>query len=109
MNGTGLHFDILIVFFVYGAAFFAMGLAMALESGRSSFLANANLLRPLAAFGILHGLHEWLEIYLLQIVWLGSKLPDWISWCRLGLLAISFIVLIIYGVGAFRPRPTARA
>ena len=58
MNGTGLHFDILIVFFVYGAAFFAMGLAMALESGRSSFLANANLLRPLAAFGILHGLHE---------------------------------------------------
>jgi len=102
MYDTGLHFGILIVFFVYGAAFFTMGLALALETSRSPLLANVNLLRTLAAFGILHGLHEWLEIYLLQIVWLGSKLPDWISWFRVGLLAISFIVLIIYGVQAFR-------
>ncbi|MDP3184883.1 MAG: sensor histidine kinase, partial [Anaerolineales bacterium] len=29
-------------------------------------------------------------------------LPDWVSWSRLGLLAISFIVLIHYGVRAFR-------
>ena len=102
MYDTGLHFEILIVFFVYGAAFFTMGLAMTLEAGRSPSLANANLLRPLAAFGILHGLHEWFEIFLLQIVWLGAEFPDWISWLRLGLLAISFTVLIQYGVQAFR-------
>jgi len=102
MYDTVLHFEILIVFFVYGAAFFAMGLAMALETSRFPSLANTNLLRPLAAFGILHGLHEWLEIYLLQIVWLGSKLPEWISWFRVGLLALSFVLLIIYGFRAFR-------
>ncbi len=102
MSDTGLHFDILIVFFIYGAAFFTMGLAMALETSRSPSLAAANLLRPLAAFGLLHGLHEWLEIFLLQFVWLGVKLPDWLSWARLGLLAISFAVLIHYGVQAFR-------
>ncbi|MDP2974735.1 MAG: hypothetical protein Q8N45_00850, partial [Anaerolineales bacterium] len=102
MYETGFHFDILLIFFIYGLAFFAMGLAMALEIGRFPSLVNVNLLVPLAGFGILHGLHEWFEVYLMQIVWLGGVLPDWVSWSRLGLLAISFIVLIHYGVRAFR-------
>jgi len=102
MNDTGLQFDLLIVFFVYGAAFFTMGLALALEASRSPSLAAAELLIPLAAFGILHGLHEWMEIFLLQIIWLGEQLPDWVSWFRLGVLTISFVLLIIYGVQAFR-------
>ncbi|MFH1909328.1 MAG: sensor histidine kinase [Chloroflexota bacterium] len=108
MYETGFHFDILLIFFIYGLAFFAMGLAMALEIGRFPSLVNVNLLVPLAGFGILHGLHEWFEVYLMQIVWLGAEFPEWIAWSRLVLLAISFIVLIIYGVGAFRlPRQKA--
>jgi signal transduction histidine kinase len=102
MYDTGLHFDILLVFFIYGTAFFVMGLAMAIEAGHFPSLASANLLLPLAAFGILHGLHEWLEIFLLQIIWLGSSLPEWIAWFRVGLLALSFLFLIIYGFRAFR-------
>ena len=35
---------------------FAMGIAMWLETGRSPALAEARVLRSLAAFGLLHGL-----------------------------------------------------
>jgi signal transduction histidine kinase len=91
------HF-FLAVFFVYGLAFFTMGLLMALESGRSPVLAEARLLRPLAAFGLLHGLHEWLEIFLLQAEWLGGPLPDGPAWVRVGLLGISFLALALYGI-----------
>lgn len=102
MYETGFHFDILLIFFIYGLAFFAMGLAMALEIGRFPSLVNVNLLVPLAGFGILHGLHEWFEVYLMQIVWLGAEFPEWIAWSRLVLLAISFCMLIVFGMRAFR-------
>lgn len=102
MYETGFHFDILLIFFIYGLAFFAMGLAMALEIGRFPSLVNVNLLVPLAGFGILHGLHEWFEVYLMQIVWLGAEFPEWIAWSRLVLLAISFCMLIVFGTRAFR-------
>ena len=74
-----------------------MGLVMMLEVSRSPTLASAYLLVPLAGFGLLHGIHEWLEIYLLQLVWLGGEIPIWISSFRLILLVISFLLLLIYG------------
>ena len=95
--------DIVIVYFVYGLAFFSMGLAIALEAGRSPLLAEARVLRPLAVFGLLHGTHEWLEIFIIQAEYFGVVIPlPWL-WLRLGLLAISFISLIAYGVQALRP------
>src|SRR4030042_1654056 len=52
------------LFFVYGLAFFAMGLAVALEARRSrSRLALS--LRFLAAFGLLHGAAQWVVMFLL--------------------------------------------
>ena len=56
--------DITLVYFIYGLAFFSMGLAMLLESGRSPLLAEAAVLLPLAVFGFVHGGHEWLEMFL---------------------------------------------
>ena len=95
--------NIVIVFFVYGLAFFSMGLAMALEAGRSPSLAEAQVLRPLAVFGLLHGTHEWLEIFIVQAESFGVDIPlPWL-WLRLGLLVVSFISLIAYGVQALRP------
>ena len=87
-----------LVYFVYGLAFFAMGIAMWLEAGRSPALAEARMLRPLAIFGLLHGTHEWLESYLLQAVFLGVTSPAWLSVVRLALLAASFIFLFLYAV-----------
>lgn len=86
------------VFFIYGLAFFGMGITMALESGRSPALAGARVLRPLAAFGLIHGAHEWMESYLMQAEAFDNPLPDWLPWLRLGFLYASFISLFLYGI-----------
>jgi signal transduction histidine kinase len=91
------------IYFIYGLAFFSMGLAILLEIGRAPLLAEAKVLRPLAVFGLLHGTHEWLEIFLLQLEWLGSALPTFWLWLRLGLLALSFASLAAYGVQVLYP------
>jgi hypothetical protein len=104
---AGYSFDsiLLVVYFAYGLAFFGMGLTLALESGRSPALAEAKLLRPLAAFGMIHGVHEWLDSYLLQPVAQGMQLPAWLLWLRMGLLAASFYCLLAYGVLTLRVHP----
>lgn len=86
-----------LIFFIYGLAFFGMGITMALESGRSPALAQARVLRPLAAFGLIHGTHEWMESYLLQAEFFGTPLPGWLPWLRLGFLFASFTSLFLYG------------
>src|SRR4030042_177805 len=52
------------LFFVYGLAFFAMGLAVALEARRSRTRLALSL-RFLAAFGLLHGGAQWVVMFLL--------------------------------------------
>jgi len=71
---------------------------MALESGRSPALAGARVMRPLAAFGLIHGTHEWMESYLMQAEAFGTPLPGWLPWLRLGFLFASFIPLFLYGL-----------
>ena len=93
-----MHWDIVLIFFIYGLAFFSMGIALSLESMRSPRLAERRVLRPLAIFGLLHGMHEWIEILLLQGVWLGVPFPEQINWLRYALLVISFIPLIYFGL-----------
>jgi signal transduction histidine kinase len=93
-----LNFGLLLIYFVYGLGFFTMGLAITLEVGRtSSALVSSKLLISLAGFGLLHGTHEWLEIFLLQLIWMGFKLPLWISIFRLTLLGASFLLLVYFG------------
>ncbi len=55
--------NIVYVYFFHGLAFFSLGLVVLLESGRASEFRFARALRPLAAFGILHGAHEWFEMF----------------------------------------------
>ncbi len=98
MYELGLHLDILLIYFFYGLGFFAMGLVMLLELNRAPALASANLLIPLAGFGLLHGIHEWMEIYLLQLVWLGFDIPELLTKIRLVLLAVSFLLLVLFGI-----------
>ena len=93
-----MHWDIVLIFFIYGLAFFSMGIALSLESMRAPRLAERRVLRPLAIFGLLHGMHEWIEILLLQGVWLGVPFPEQINWLRYALLVISFIPLIYFGL-----------
>lgn len=93
---------LLLIFFIYGLAFFSMGLAMALEIGRSPALAEARLLRPLAVFGFLHGINEWLEFFVGQAAWAGIGVLQEIGGLRPAILSGSFIALLWYGMLAFR-------
>ncbi len=95
-QGPGVSQVLLVTYFFYGLAFFAMGLAMLLETGRSPALAEARSLRLLAAFGLLHGTHEWLESYLILAQDAGTTLPTWLAWLRLVLLISSFLALFGY-------------
>ncbi|MBT3315630.1 MAG: hypothetical protein HN390_13560 [Anaerolineae bacterium] len=89
-----------IIYFIYGLAFFVMGIALILETSRSPSLTEARLLWPLAVFGVLHGLHEWFEFFLQQASWMDAEISDNIVWIRMLLLAISFLSLAFYGIQA---------
>lgn len=94
---------LLVVYFIYGLAFFSMGIVLWLEVGRTlSTTAQIRLMRPLAIFGLLHGLHEWMEIFILVIQRFGGELSLAVLWVRIALLAFSFVALWIYGFEAFR-------
>lgn len=93
-----MQWDIVLIFFVYGLAFFSMGIALSLETTRAPRLAERRVLRPLAVFGLLHGMHEWIEILLLQGVWLGVPFPGYLDWMRYALLVFSFVPLVYFGL-----------
>ncbi|MDR7418725.1 MAG: GAF domain-containing sensor histidine kinase [Armatimonadota bacterium] len=93
------------VFFVYGLAFFAMGLAIALESRRPSDLRLSRPLRYLAAFGLLHSAVEWLDMWLIGPGAAGASAPT-LRVLRIGLFAVSTVALAQFGadlIAAVRP------
>lgn len=95
---------IVLIFFLYGLAFFSMGLAVWLESGRASQLEFARALRPLAGFGIAHGAHEWLEMFQ-KMAERGANgyLPAlWFEAVRVLLLVSSFWLLASFGACLLR-------
>ena len=100
MNAPSTGIDpIIIVFFVYGLAFYTMGLALALEiGGRIGDLEVHRAMKALALFGILHGLHEWYEMFLkieAQVYRLAPSRA--VEVLRVVLLAVSFAALCVSG------------
>lgn len=90
------------IYFIYGLTFFSMGLAILLEVSRGPDSHLRNALRPLAAFGLLHGLHEWLEMFG-EVGRLPLQGADPLAWpaIRLALLAFSFLSLSAFGAALF--------
>lgn len=85
------------IYFIYGLAFFSMGLLVAIEGGRASDVRLRRALPPLAGFGLVHAAHEWIGMYLL----LNRPLTDTeiyiILAIQLATLAFSFISLAAFG------------
>jgi signal transduction histidine kinase len=85
------------IYFIYGLAFFSMGLLVAIEGGRASDVRLRRALPPLAGFGLVHAAHEWIGMYLL----LNRPLTDTeiyiILAIQLATLAFSFISLSAFG------------
>ncbi len=87
-----------LIFFFYGLAFFCMGLAILLERGHGSNARLRTALLPLAAFGLIHGSHEWLEMFD-RLGILPWAVPGHNAWelVRIVLLATSFLALSMFG------------
>lgn len=93
-----------IIYFVYGLAFFVMGLVVALQSRQSSRLELARSLNWLAGFGILHGLNEWGDLFIpIQSTYLPVPAVNLLFVLQLVLLALSFTSLFAFGVSLLKP------
>jgi signal transduction histidine kinase len=102
--------NIVAVYFFYGLAFFSMGLGLALANRETSTFRFAQAIVPLAAFSILHGIHEWVEMFQR----LSSQVSEYSAppaheIARVILLALSFLMLlgfglVLLGTGSFRWR-----
>jgi signal transduction histidine kinase len=94
-----------LVLFVYGQVFFVLGLAIALQSRRHSRLQLARSLSWLAAFGIVHGLHEWGGIFIpIQAAYVQPPFLALLQVLHVVLLALSFGFLFQFGVELLRDR-----
>lgn len=92
--------NIITVYFIYGLSFFSMGLAVWLEAGHNSESEFARALKPLIWFGLVHGFHEWFEMFLLIQVQINRDPGNSavIDYLRLVMLAVSFFFLVAFGI-----------
>lgn len=97
----------IIVYSVYGQVFFTMGVILAIQSLRHSRLRLAQALPWLALFGILHGLHEWGDVFIpIQATYLPAFLVKLLHIAQVFLLALSFLCLFQFGVATLSPLPS---
>ncbi len=93
-----------IIFFIYGLVFFVVGLAIALQSRHSSKLELARNLTWLAAFGFLHGFHEWGDLFIpIQAQYLSPAIITVLHYIHLLLLSTSFACLFEFGIALLEP------
>jgi len=100
---------IAFVFLIYGLSFFSMGLIVSLEGGRGSDKRLRHALRPLAVFGLVHGVHEWQEMFSILDLLPGQETFAMV-WeaIRLIALAFSFLSLTAFGASLLSPNDKTR-
>lgn len=99
-----------IVYFIYGEAFFILGLAIALQSRKHSQLRLARHLHWLAIFGIVHGIYEWGAVFIpIQQTYLDPNIVDGLRIGKLALEVISFLALFQFGVAVLTSIASPRA
>lgn len=74
-----------------------MGLAISVEIGRSTKNEFGQALRYLGIFGLVHGLHEWYEMFIIIFPDISVRWSPWITVSRICLLAFSFLMLVAFG------------
>ena len=91
--------NFIYIYYFYGLSFYSMGLALLLETRRNSELPLAKSIHLLSAFGMLHGIHEFLEMFALVDEQLHTMVFDIL---RILLLAVSFLALLVFGLHMLR-------
>lgn len=83
-----------VVFFIYGLAFFLLGFAILIYPSKGSYYDLSKSIKLIAYFGILHGINEWLDLFIL-IDLLSDPFP--LEIIRMATLPVSFTFLIHFG------------
>ncbi len=103
MNGSEFPISFALLYFIYGLAFFSMGLAMVLEIRRVPLLAGPRVLHPFALFFFINGIYGWIEMGILIAGWVGFEFSSQLFLLRICLLLVSFSCLLLFGVRALHP------
>lgn len=83
----------IFVFFVYGLAFFILGLTIFLYPKKGSAFKLASDLWLIAAFGISHGINEWIDMFIL----IQKPMVTSLSAIHMVTLPVSFLFLVQFG------------
>jgi len=86
-----------IVFFIYGLAFVAMGIAIWIQPKKKSRFKLANILWLLVGFGLIHGTNEFLDMWVI----IKSRSPV-LDIVRSFILIVSYLFLFEFGRQFFR-------
>ena len=85
----------ILIWFVYGLAFFTLGLVILVYPKKDSRFDLARSIWMVGVFGLVHGLNEWLDMF----IRIGGPLsPDLLDHVRTLVLPISFFFLVQFGV-----------
>jgi two-component system NtrC family sensor kinase len=92
---------ILLVYLFYGGAFFAIGVSITSRDTSLSKLGIARFLWIFALFAYIHGCHEWYEMFIkINTLYLAPEPTMTTSIVKLGLVLVSFLFLLLFGVCA---------
>jgi len=83
-----------MVFFIYGLGFFILGFAIMLYPKKHSTFALAKHFYLIAGFGLLHGINEWLDMFILIYQFSDTTVLEII---RAATLPTSFLCLVHFG------------
>lgn len=99
-----------VVIFIYGLAFFMLGVVVALRYRRHSQFRLAKRLWLLSTFAIMHGLAEWGLLFIpIQQAFLSEGVRETLWGIQVLLWATSFLFLFVFGMYLIRDRfPVAR-
>ena len=87
------------LYLFYGLAFFTLGISVIAKEKGVSNLKIAKFIWLLGAFGITHGLHEWLELYsILERKATIYYYTEIFLIVRIAVVSISFIFLLLFGI-----------
>ncbi len=85
----------ILVWFIYGLAFFVLGLMILIYPKKGSNFDLARHIWLVGAFGIVHGVNEWLDMFMA----IGGPLPlVLVEFARMFTLPVSFFFLVQFGV-----------
>ncbi len=92
------EFGFILIYFFYGLAFFSMGMQVSFEVSMATDQRLQRALRPMGAFGLIHGVHEWIEMFERIALQFGLTYDRlWLDGLRLAILSFSFLSLAAFG------------